>query len=59
MNVSPKHLKRYKDIALLLWKYGRSDLVRQMGIDDALASEAPATSTEIGPGAFRPSRPAP
>ena len=28
------HLKRYKEIATLLWKYGRSDLVRQMGVDD-------------------------
>jgi len=28
------HLKRYKEIAALLWKYGRSDLVRQMGVDD-------------------------
>jgi hypothetical protein len=24
------HLKRYKEIATLLWKYGRYDLVRQM-----------------------------
>jgi ubiquinone biosynthesis protein len=30
------HLKRYKEIAALLWKYGRSDLVRQMGVDDLL-----------------------
>lgn len=46
MKLSPKHLKRYKDIARLLWKYGRSDLVQQMGIDDALApDETPATST--------------
>src|SRR5688572_7180333 len=46
MKVSPKHLKRYKDIALLLWKYGRSDLVQQMGIDDTLApSEAPAANS--------------
>ena len=28
------HLKRYKEIAALLWKYGRSDLVKQMGVDD-------------------------
>lgn len=27
------HLKRYKEIAALLWKYGRSDLVREMGFD--------------------------
>jgi ubiquinone biosynthesis protein len=28
------HLKRYSEIAALLWKYGRSDLVKQMGADD-------------------------
>ena len=28
------HLKRYQEIAALLWKYGRSDLVKQMGADD-------------------------
>lgn len=38
MNISPKHLKRYGEIARLLWKYGRSDLVRQMGIGDAADS---------------------
>jgi ubiquinone biosynthesis protein len=43
MKISPKHLKRYRDIAKLLWKYGRSDLVQQMGIKDAMAEdEAPA-----------------
>jgi len=35
MNLSATHLKRYKQIAMLLWKYGRSDLARQMAIDDA------------------------
>ncbi len=33
MKLSPSHLKRYKEIALLFWKYGRSDLVKQMGLD--------------------------
>jgi len=37
MNV--RHLARYKDIAKLLWKYGRSDLVRQMAVDEDLAGE--------------------
>jgi ubiquinone biosynthesis protein len=32
------HLKRYKEIAALLWKYGRSDLVKQMGVDDLFDS---------------------
>jgi predicted unusual protein kinase regulating ubiquinone biosynthesis (AarF/ABC1/UbiB family) len=34
MKISAKHLKRYKEIALLFWKYGRSDLVRQMDFLD-------------------------
>ena len=36
MKISANHLKRYKEIGLLLWKYGRSDLARQMGIDEAI-----------------------
>lgn len=36
MKLSATHLKRYKEIARLLWKYGRSDLVQQMSADDAL-----------------------
>ncbi len=31
MKLSANHLKRYKEIGLLLWKYGHSDLVKQMG----------------------------
>ena len=37
--LSANHLKRYKEICLLLWKYGRSDLVHQMGADDSLDGE--------------------
>jgi ubiquinone biosynthesis protein len=45
MKISANHLKRYKEIALVLWKYGRSDLVRQMGIDDVVdPGEAKAAS---------------
>jgi len=45
MKISASHLKRYKEIALLLWKYGRSDLVQQMGIDEAVdPQEAKAAS---------------
>jgi len=35
MKLTGNHLQRYKQIAKLLWKYGRSDLVSQMG-DDAM-----------------------
>ena len=41
--MSAEHLARYKQIAMLFWKYGRSDLVRQMGIDGAVdAGNAPS-----------------
>jgi ubiquinone biosynthesis protein len=33
ISLKPEHLKRYKDIAWLLLKYGRSDVVKQAGID--------------------------
>lgn len=32
----PEHLKRYRDLAALLWKYGRSDLAQLPGLDEAL-----------------------
>jgi predicted unusual protein kinase regulating ubiquinone biosynthesis (AarF/ABC1/UbiB family) len=40
VDISINHLKRYKQIALLLWKYGRSDLVRDMGIDHVVDPQA-------------------
>jgi ubiquinone biosynthesis protein len=54
MKISANHLKRYKEIGLLLWKYGRSDLVQQMGIAEAVdptelkpASEGAATPDSL------------
>ena len=38
ISLKPEHLKRYKDIAWLLAKYGRSDLVKQVGLDGIGAS---------------------
>ena len=40
-----KHLKRYKDIALLLIKYGRSDVVKHAGLQDALEPDASVETT--------------
>lgn len=37
MKLSLAHLKRYHAIARLLWKYGRSDLVRQIEFDEPFA----------------------
>jgi len=34
MKLSSSHLKRYQQIASLLWKYGRSDLVQRMSNDN-------------------------
>lgn len=34
MKLSAAHLKRYKEIAGLFWKYGRSDLAQQMNFED-------------------------
>jgi len=39
MNLSASHLKRYKDIASLLWRYGRSDLAKQMQADNTFETE--------------------
>jgi ubiquinone biosynthesis protein len=39
MKISTKHLSRYEQIVRLLWKYGRSDLVKQLGVDEAVAAD--------------------
>jgi ubiquinone biosynthesis protein len=47
ISLKPEHLKRYKDIGWLFMKYGRSDLVKQAGLDEVLADEdagGPASS---------------
>jgi predicted unusual protein kinase regulating ubiquinone biosynthesis (AarF/ABC1/UbiB family) len=45
MSLKFKHLKRYKDIALLLIKYGRSDVVKHAGLQDALEPDASVETT--------------
>jgi hypothetical protein len=35
MDISARHLERYKEIALLLLKHGRADLVSALGMEDA------------------------
>src|SRR5512132_661295 len=36
LSLKPRHLKRYKDLAVLFARYGRSDLVKVSGLDAAL-----------------------
>ncbi|GAC1442852.1 MAG: AarF/UbiB family protein [Mycobacteriales bacterium] len=46
LSVSPKHLSRYRDIARLLIRYGRSDLVRDLDIDGLQDSDRDAPLCE-------------
>jgi predicted unusual protein kinase regulating ubiquinone biosynthesis (AarF/ABC1/UbiB family) len=50
MKVSTNHLKRYKEIIALFWKYGRSDLARQINLtgDDLefKAADAPGDGAD-------------
>jgi len=40
MKLSALHLKRYRQIASLLWKYGRSDLAQQMSAEEGFGVDA-------------------
>jgi predicted unusual protein kinase regulating ubiquinone biosynthesis (AarF/ABC1/UbiB family) len=40
LSLKPEHLKRYKDFALLLFKYGRGDLVARAGLTELLPASA-------------------
>ena len=52
ISLNPDHLKRYKDIAALFFKYGRSDLVKSAGLEDAiLLDEEEHSETAIAPNA--------
>jgi ubiquinone biosynthesis protein len=46
--VRAERLKRYGDIARLLWKYGRADLATLPGLEDALDGEPPPASAQLG-----------
>ena len=39
ISLKPQHLKRYHQIAWLLAKYGRSDLVKDVGLEETLTAE--------------------
>jgi ubiquinone biosynthesis protein len=50
MKHSATHLKRYRQIAALLWKYGRSDLARQMSAEEGFGiDELPPAAGEPPP----------
>jgi hypothetical protein len=43
VSLKPEHLKRYKDFAWLLFKYGRGDLVRHAGLSQLMPEEPAQT----------------
>src|SRR3954471_11567740 len=46
ISLKPQHLNRYRQIAWLFMKYGRSDLVKESGLEGTLAAEERATPKE-------------
>jgi ubiquinone biosynthesis protein len=40
LSLHPERLRRYKDVGRLLYKYGKTDLVKRAGLDEAIAGEA-------------------
>ena len=48
MKLPAFHLKRYRQIASLLWKYGRTDLAQQMSSEEGFGLDA-LTSAEGPP----------
>jgi len=45
MKIDARHLQRYKEIARLLWKYGRSDLVKQMDMEQEVGDAEHAVAS--------------
>jgi predicted unusual protein kinase regulating ubiquinone biosynthesis (AarF/ABC1/UbiB family) len=43
LSLRPEHLRRYKDVALLLFRYGRGDIVRRAGLSELLPEETGET----------------
>src|SRR5437660_2636705 len=46
LSLKPQHLNRYRQIAWLFAKYGRSDLVKQAGLEETLEAETRPTPKE-------------
>lgn len=48
ISLKPEHLKRYKDLAVLAWKHGRSDIVKTAGLDELLDEDERRNGQEPG-----------
>jgi hypothetical protein len=49
LSLHPERLKRDKDVARLLFKYGKTDLVTRAGVDEALAGETRTPPADVTP----------
>lgn len=49
VSLKPERLKRYKDVAMLLIKYGRSDLISVAGLEGSVLPDEIAAESEIAP----------
>ena len=49
ISLRPQHLKRYRDLAVLAAKYGRPELVNEIGLDEAIDRPKPGISREVTP----------
>jgi len=49
ISLKAEHVKRYRDIAALCWRYGRSDLVSRAGLEDALEAASPEADNSEKP----------
>ena len=49
VSLRPERLKRYKDVAMLLIKYGRSDLISAAGLEGSVLPDEIAAESETAP----------
>jgi ubiquinone biosynthesis protein len=52
ISLHPEHLKRYRDLAVLVAKYGRPGMVKQVGLDEAIDPAEPAAPSSGDPKAL-------
>ena len=49
VSLRPQHLKRYRDLAWLVAKYGRPELVKEVGLEEAIDRPKGSTSHAVTP----------
>jgi len=52
ISLHPEHLKRYRDLAVLIARYGRPGLLKQVGLDEAIDEMEPTDPSDADPKAL-------